>query len=102
MVPKRDKFGTFVENARAARNIGSIPAVPAFRRPPPGLTRQDIGNFESFNLSGSTIEMTPLKSVLLTVFMISGIAIWAVGIYSADAAADHVAVDGYGVTGSIR
>lgn len=46
--------------------------------------------------------MTPLKSVLLTVLMISGIAVWAVGIYSADAAADHVAVDGYGVTAAVR
>lgn len=46
--------------------------------------------------------MTPLKSVLLTVLMISGIAFWAVGIYSADAASDHVVVDGYGVTASVR
>lgn len=46
--------------------------------------------------------MTPLKSVLLTVVMISGLAAWAIGIYSADAAADHVAIDGYGVTAAVR
>ncbi len=46
--------------------------------------------------------MTPLKSLLLTVFMISGIAAWGVGIYSADASADHVAIDGYGVTAAVR
>jgi glutamate synthase domain-containing protein 2 len=46
--------------------------------------------------------MKPLKSVLLTVVMISGLAAWAAGIYSADASADHVAVDGYGVTAAVR
>ena len=48
------------------------------------------------------LEMKPLKSVLLTVVMISGLAAWAAGIYSADASADHVAVDGYGVTAAVR
>jgi hypothetical protein len=47
-------------------------------------------------------EMTPLKSFLLTVVMISGLAAWGAGIYSADASANHVAVDGYGVTTAVR
>jgi hypothetical protein len=47
-------------------------------------------------------EMTPVKSFLLTAMLVCGLGVWAVGIYSADAAAGHVAVDGYGVTGSIR
>ena len=46
--------------------------------------------------------MTPVKSVLLTMMMITAIAAWGVGIYSADAAADHVAVDGYGVIATNR
>lgn len=46
--------------------------------------------------------MNPLKSFLLTVLMVSGIAAWATGIYTADAASDHVAVDGYGVTTAAR
>lgn len=46
--------------------------------------------------------MTPLKSLLLTLVMVSGIAAWAAGIYAADAASDHVAIDGYGVTASVR
>ena len=47
-------------------------------------------------------EMTPLKSALLTVLMVSGIAAWAAGIYAADASAGHVAIDGYGVTAAVR
>lgn len=46
--------------------------------------------------------MTPLKSFLLTALMVFGIAAWAIGIYSADASADHVAIDGYGVTAAVR
>jgi len=91
-----------MKNACGERIQRSILPVLARRRPPRRLVWQDIRNFESVNLSGSTTEMTPLKSVLLTVLMISGIAFWAVGIYSADAASDHVVVDGYGVTASVR
>ena len=40
----------------------------------------------------------PVKAALLSLFMLSGIAAWGVGIYAADAAANHTAVDGYGVT----
>lgn len=46
--------------------------------------------------------MTALKSLLLTLVMTAGLAAWAAGIYSADAAADHVAIDGYGVTAAVR
>ncbi|WP_421928928.1 hypothetical protein [Neoaquamicrobium sediminum] len=42
--------------------------------------------------------MSPVKAVILSVFMLSGILMWGAGIYAADAAGDHIAVDGYGVT----
>lgn len=41
--------------------------------------------------------MTPLKAFLLSTLMLSGIVLWGAGIYSADAAGEHVSVDGYGV-----
>lgn len=46
--------------------------------------------------------MTPVRAALLTLAMISGIAMWGAGIYSADAAAEFHAVDGYGVSASNR
>lgn len=46
---------------------------------------------------GNATEMSPVKALLLSVFMLSGIALWGAGIYSADAAAGRAAVDGYGV-----
>ena len=42
--------------------------------------------------------MTPVKAALLSFFMLSGIGMWAAGIYTADAAAGHRVVDGYGVS----
>ena len=45
--------------------------------------------------------MTPVKAALLSFAMLAALAIGAVGIYSADAATGHVAVDGYGVTASV-
>jgi hypothetical membrane protein len=42
--------------------------------------------------------MTPVKAALLSFVMLSGIAFWGVGIYTADAANGHVPVDGYGVS----
>ena len=47
-------------------------------------------------------EMTPVKSMLLSLAMLSSIALWGAGIYAADAASGHNAVDGYGVTVSAR
>jgi hypothetical protein len=44
--------------------------------------------------------MTPVKATLLSIFMLSGIALWGAAIYTADAAGGHPAVDGYGVTQS--
>lgn len=44
--------------------------------------------------------MTPVKAALLSVLMLSGIAMWGAGIYAADAAAGHRPVDGYGVSAS--
>ncbi|MEZ5782554.1 MAG: hypothetical protein R3D70_13210 [Rhizobiaceae bacterium] len=43
-----------------------------------------------------------MKSTLLAFVMVSGIAAWAAGIYTADAASGHVAIDGYGVTAAVR
>jgi hypothetical protein len=41
--------------------------------------------------------MTPVKATLLSFFMLSAIAFWAIGIYAADAGSTHAVVDGYGV-----
>lgn len=43
-------------------------------------------------------EMTPLKALLLSMFMLTGILMWGAGIYSAGATGDRPAIDGYGVT----
>lgn len=42
--------------------------------------------------------MTPVKAALLSFFMLTGIGMWAAGIYAADAASGHHVVDGYGVS----
>ncbi|HMM64702.1 MAG TPA: hypothetical protein PKD01_11280 [Mesorhizobium sp.] len=47
-------------------------------------------------------EMTFVKAALLSFAMLAAIVLWGTGIYSADAANDHNAVDGYGVTSSLR
>lgn len=47
-------------------------------------------------------EMTSVKAALLTFAMLSAIAFGGLGIYAADAANDHNAVDGYGVTATLR
>ncbi len=47
-------------------------------------------------------EMTSVKAALLSFAMLSAIVICGLGIYSADAANNHLAVDGYGVTTSLR
>ena len=46
--------------------------------------------------------MTPVKAALLSVLMLSGIAMWGAGIYSADAAAGYNVTDGYGVSANLR
>jgi hypothetical protein len=46
--------------------------------------------------------MTPVKAALLSFLMFSAIAIGGLGIYAADAANGHLAVDGYGVTYASR
>ncbi|MEO3386413.1 hypothetical protein [Mesorhizobium sp. CAU 1741] len=46
-------------------------------------------------------EMSPVKALFLSMFMLSGILMWGAGIYAADAAGDLPAVDGYGVTASV-
>jgi hypothetical membrane protein len=38
-----------------------------------------------------------MKSMLLSLTMLSSIVLWGVGIYGADAASGHNAVNGYGV-----
>lgn len=52
--------------------------------------------------AGPATEMTPVKATLLSVLMLSGIALWGAGIYSADAAAGHRVIDGYGVSATLR
>ena len=42
--------------------------------------------------------MTPVRAALLCMFMLTGIAMWGAGVYTAGAAANGVAIDGYGVT----
>ncbi|MCG7505483.1 hypothetical protein [Mesorhizobium retamae] len=41
--------------------------------------------------------MTSVKAALLSFFMLSAIVVCGLGIYAADAANNHNAVDGYGV-----
>ena len=47
-------------------------------------------------------EMTSVKAALLSFVMLSAIVLCGFGIYSADAANNHQAVDGYGVTAALR
>ena len=47
-------------------------------------------------------EMTTVKAALLSFVMLSAIIVCGLGIYSADAANNHQAVDGYGVTAALR
>ncbi|TIT18538.1 MAG: hypothetical protein E5W81_13585 [Mesorhizobium sp.] len=47
-------------------------------------------------------EMTSVKAAFLSFVMLSAIVLCGLGIYSADAANDHNAVDGYGVTAALR
>jgi hypothetical membrane protein len=46
--------------------------------------------------------MTPVKAALLSFFMLSSIALCGFGIYAADAASDHLVIDGYGVTAELN
>jgi hypothetical protein len=50
----------------------------------------------------ATSGITPVKAALLSLAMLIAIAMFGIGIYSADALAGHTAVDGYGVTTSAR
>jgi len=47
-------------------------------------------------------EMTSVKAALLSFAMVSAIVLCGLGIYAADAANNHNAVDGYGVTAALR
>ncbi|RUV34679.1 hypothetical protein EOB49_24830 [Mesorhizobium sp. M7A.F.Ca.MR.148.00.0.0] len=47
-------------------------------------------------------EMTSVKAAFLSFAMLSAIVLCGLGIYAADAANNHNAVDGYGVTASLR
>ena len=42
--------------------------------------------------------ISPVKAVLLSIATLVAIAIFGIGIYSADASAEHTVVDGYGVS----
>jgi hypothetical protein len=50
----------------------------------------------------ATTGTTPVKAALLSIATLLAIAMFATGIYSADASADHAVVDGYGVGPSQR
>lgn len=54
------------------------------------------------NLQKAQSEMTSVKAALLTFAMLAAIVFGGLGIYAADAANDHNAVDGYGVTATLR
>ena len=45
--------------------------------------------------------MNPVKAALLSLAMVSAIVFCGIGIYTADAANGHQAVDGYGVTAAM-
>jgi hypothetical protein len=47
-------------------------------------------------------EMTSVKAALLSFAMLSAIVLCGLGTYAGDAAANHNAVDGYGVTAALR
>jgi hypothetical protein len=47
-------------------------------------------------------EMTSVKAALLSFAMLSAIMMGGLGIYAGDAASNHNAVDGYGVTAALR
>ena len=47
-------------------------------------------------------EMNSVKAALLSFAMLSAIVLCGLGIYSADAANNHHAVDGYGVVASVQ
>lgn len=51
---------------------------------------------------GFNSEMTTVKAAFLSFAMLSAIVVCGLGIYAADAASNHNAVDGYGVTASLR
>jgi hypothetical protein len=42
--------------------------------------------------------LTPVKAALLSCAMLAAIIVCGVGIYSVDASAGHVPVDGYGIS----
>lgn len=46
--------------------------------------------------------MTTVKAVFLSFAMLSALVLGGLGIYAADATSNHNAVDGYGVTASLR
>ena len=41
--------------------------------------------------------MTPVKATLVSMFMLTGIAMWGAAVYSADVTGDHAPINGYGV-----
>ena len=42
--------------------------------------------------------MNPVRAAFLSLFMLAGITLWGIGVYTADAAANHASVDGYGIS----
>jgi hypothetical protein len=66
------------------------------------LDRNQIVTLSVPENSERKAEMSPVKTALLSLAMLSSIALWGVGIYAADAASGHNVDDGYGVTAATR
>jgi hypothetical protein len=77
----------------ASKNRGNLQAICAFQR---------IGNRTRAGMQEVQTEMTTVKAAFLSFAMLSAIVLGGLGIYAADAASNHNAVDGYGVTASLR
>jgi hypothetical protein len=66
------------------------------------LPFQLIRNRPHAGMQEAQQEMTTVKAAFLSFAMVSAIVLCGLGIYAADAASNHNAVDGYGVTASLR
>jgi hypothetical protein len=63
---------------------------------------QLIGNPPRAQMQKAQQEMTSVKAALLSFAMLSAIVMGGLGVYAGDAANNHNAVDGYGVTAALR
>jgi len=61
---------------------------------------EPVGNRGMASLPDRKLRMKPVRAFFLSMIMLSGIALWGAGIYTADASAHLQVVDGYGVSAS--